>query len=258
MPLLKHILYEKGAVNPGPPSEWECQLLEANGHILKLEGLEDLDKPEIVEDFISGVSRITIPGGAFDETSIYIPPNAEIVVDNSEAGNLDTNATPSDNIFLDHMRRLLQGNKKVIVIRIVDSRNIGPSSSVSQISDSVFGPNDPHNLVTRYNDCSFGKLKFEPLRQLNQGDPRLDALGAYEVKVPVSAENVFNTVVREAVTDQLNLEWPGTNLPEYSDQRLDASAPFDYAMYCMPPGTKGNWIAYAFSNSWLSVYNGTC
>jgi hypothetical protein len=29
----------------------------------------------------------------------------------------------------------------------------------------------------------------------------------------------------------------------------------DYVMVCVPPGTSGGWIAYAYINYWLSVYN---
>ena len=29
----------------------------------------------------------------------------------------------------------------------------------------------------------------------------------------------------------------------------------DYVILCLPPGTLGGWIAYAYINSWLSVYN---
>ena len=33
------------------------------------------------------------------------------------------------------------------------------------------------------------------------------------------------------------------------------SSQFDHVMLCLPPGTSGSWIAYAYVNSWLSVYN---
>jgi hypothetical protein len=29
----------------------------------------------------------------------------------------------------------------------------------------------------------------------------------------------------------------------------------DYVMVCVPPGTSGGWIAYAYINYWLSVFN---
>ena len=33
------------------------------------------------------------------------------------------------------------------------------------------------------------------------------------------------------------------------------SSQFDHVMLCLPPGTSGGWIAYAYVNSWLSVYS---
>ena len=45
-------------------------------------------------------------------------------------------------------------------------------------------------------------------------------------------------MLREAITQQLNRDWPGTNLPDVSWGELDSSVPFDHVMYCMPPGTQ--------------------
>lgn len=247
---MKHILYEKDAVDKGLPTEWDCQILHpfsdgGNGNILKLEGLDAIGNQGIVDEFESGVTSIIIPGGTIEGNSIVIPPNAPIRVD-SNSGNeqgIQTNASVADNVFQDHVRHLLEGKKKVIAIRVVDSNGVKLSSSPSQISDSIFGTNgDPHNLVSRYDDCSFGKLRMEPVEELNSGDPSLNAVGVYEVRISASANNVENSVIREKVTDQLNIDWPSTRLPEDSPGRLDSTVPFDYAMYCLPPGTKGSWV----------------
>lgn len=250
--LLKHILYEKDAVDPGAPWQWECQLLQpfanrGNGNILELVGLDDLDNPNVVEEFLSGVTRISIPGGVIKDSSIIIPKGTKIIIDtNDRSPNITSNAATAENFFQDHRRRLAEGTKRLIVIRVVDRNGVKTPSSLAQLSDSVFGTSgDPHNLASQYDACSYGKLRFEPVRELGRGDPRINVAGAYEVKISLSVSNTPNTIIREEVTDQLNREWPGTRLPENSDGggRLESSLSFDHMMYCMPPGTRGSWVS---------------
>jgi hypothetical protein len=49
-----------------------------------------------------------------------------------------------------------------------------------------------------------------------------------------------NGVIRNAVTAALGSSF---------------TSQFDHVMLCLPPGTSGSWIAYAYVNHWLSVYN---
>lgn len=263
--LLKHILYEEP--HRGSSSDWECQLLPSSsnatsGEIRKLDGLDTIGNPGIVGEFKSGTTLVTIPGGVIHESSIFIPAATFISVDNNDNNDtlisgIDANVVATDNIFQDHVRRLVQGNKRVIVIRVVDSNSVATASSAAELGDSVFGSTgDPHNLASRFKACSFNKLILNPVSDLGNGNPTLNALGVYEVKIPLSAEGADNAIIREKVTEQLNIDWPETSMPRRSHQKPDESSPFDYALYCLPPGTKGSWFAYAYANSWLSVYNG--
>ena len=78
---------------------------------------------------------------------------------------------------------------------------------------------------------------MSPLRELNPdaGDPPLNAVGVYEVEV---GSDTNHETLREAITDKLNEDWPGTNLPSVSWGELDPSVPFDHVMYCMPPNVQ--------------------
>jgi len=56
---------------------------------------------------------------------------------------------------------------------------------------------------------------------------------------------VADSTVRNAVTSALNNQLgqnPCNNIA-------------DHVMLCLPPGTSGSWIAYAYINSCISVYN---
>jgi len=90
------------------------------------------------------------------------------------------------------------------------------------------------NLKTQYDACSYGKLTFEPLLEMNPGDPPLDADGVYEVEIGNDIQN--HEELREAITDKLNADFPNTNFPDNSWGGLDETVPFSNVLYCMPPG----------------------
>jgi hypothetical protein len=131
--------------------------------------------------------------------------------------------------------------KSVLVVRVV-APDAETSQSMTQLSDSVFGTSgDPVNLATQIDACSYGQLKFIAA-QPQSDEPIFD--GVIEVTIDQSVSGLDNSTVRNAVTTALNekLGYP-------------ASSRFDHVMYALPSGTNGGWIAYAYVNSWLSVYN---
>jgi hypothetical protein len=67
--------------------------------------------------------------------------------------------------------------------------------------------------------------------------------GVVEVTIPDTISGADRGVIAKAVTTALNaagIATPGST---------------NHIMYCLPPGTSGSWIAYAYVNSWNSVYN---
>lgn len=228
---------------------WECELLSSPGDILPLEGLEDIAYPEIVSEFKSGLTEITIPGGRVDEFSVFVPPKATIEVDNSKAlrrlgGEKDQRS-----------RRLAQGTRRVLAVRVIDGSGVSTTSTSRELTEKIFGSNGK-NLATQYDACSYGKLKFVPTRALN-GSPPLRFPGVYEVNLSVSVKDFSEAQARAHVIRQLREDFGDTNrLPaKFDNAHTDDSLPFDHVMLCLPPGTKGGWIASGFENSWLSTFN---
>jgi hypothetical protein len=116
------------------------------------------------------------------------------------------------------------------------------------MSDNVFGTgNDQVNLKSQMFDCSHGQLNIIP-GPVNEPSARIaDAPGVIEVSIPISFNNTRGTVrnaITTAVQNKLGLTLPG---------------PYDQVMYsvkgCYYPGDCG-WAAYAYINSWNSVYQG--
>lgn len=253
--------YEPGAFNPGPHTEWNCQLLKRtpaakgkSGKIIKLVDIYNLPEGTL-QQFESGASILKISGANVASAAVSVRKGAAATITSFRRNGPPTKISDNDNLFSAGERGLqtVNVNKKVLVVR-VKTQSATTTATAAQLSDEVFGagPNgDPFNLVTQYNACSYGKLTVSPLRKLNEGDPALDAPGVYEVDISSSITN--HEELREAITDKLNTDWPKTNLPDTSWGGLDGTVPFDHVLYCMPPGTEMG-IAYAFVNSWLSVY----
>ena len=129
------------------------------------------------------------------------------------------------------------GDKSVLVVRVVLADG-APTSSVAQLSDSVFGTDgDTINLKSQYAACSQDQLNFNP----TTGTGIVD--GVIEVTLPNTVSE-GDAAVRNAVTTALNAQF-GVTSP---------TAIADHVMYCLPTGTMP-YLAYAYINHWLSVYS---
>jgi hypothetical protein len=143
------------------------------------------------------------------------------------------------------------GQKTVLAVRIFDANNVGNSFSQQELSDSVFGNNgaDPVSLRSQYSDCSHGQLTFVPTTDLN-GQSISILNGVTTVRLTAEGGTTVSdgdVTMRNAVSSELESQF---GMPPY----LLA----DHVMYCLPPNTMSggtNAIAYAFINSWLSIYN---
>lgn len=140
-------------------------------------------------------------------------------------------------------RRLVTGQKTVLALRVV-APDSSTTSSEATISDEIFGTSgDIINLSTQYDACSYGKLTFEPFTgTTSTGEQITNGVATVDI-TPQIVNGVDDAIVRNAVTDAGNIKFG------------NMQNQFDYVMQCLPSGTSGSWIAYAYINSWLSVYN---
>jgi hypothetical protein len=137
----------------------------------------------------------------------------------------------------DRRRRLMTGTKTVLALR-VEAPDSTTSSSEVVISDKIFGTGgDKINLKSQYAACSHDQLNF--IAAAGNGITN----GVSTVSIDQTVTGVDNSVVRNAVTAAGNTKWG--NLQNQAN----------YVMQCLPSGTNGGWIAYAYINHWLSVYN---
>eukprot|EP00977_Amphora_coffeiformis_P017502 scaffold5771_cov171-Amphora_coffeaeformis.AAC.19 len=179
----------------------------------------------------SGRTKLDVTGATFDKTT------RELVLPSGPPGLVNK---PN------RERKLVSvvGEKTVLVVRVIaaDSQT---TSSEDHLSDSVFGTfGDPVNLKTQYAACSADKLNFVPAAPRNSVNGKGNIVnGVTTVTVSSSSsdgDGVMNSDIAKALNAQFGVSTP-SNLA-------------DHVMYCLPPNTM-NGIAYAWVNSWNSVYS---
>jgi len=130
------------------------------------------------------------------------------------------------------------GPKTMLALRVIAS-DVSTTSTADKISDAWFGTSGERvNLKSQYYACSNGKLHCNPANQ-GSGTSR----GVYTATINDRVNGTESGTIRKAAIAAAEAEL-GTLNPQ-----------FDHVMVCIPPGTSGNWIAYAYVNHWQSVYN---
>ena len=137
------------------------------------------------------------------------------------------------------------GEKSILVVRVV-AANASPTATEVRLGDSVFGTDgDLVTLKSQYSKCSHEGLTILPADNrdgTDDGNAVLIRNGAVTVTVSSSTTDGDEIMVND-VTAKLKSMF-GTS----------ASNLADHVMYCLPPGTMSG-IAYAYINSWNSVYS---
>jgi len=152
---------------------------------------------------------------------------------------VDYDDDDSKNNNLTEKEAAATGNEfSILVLRGngIDSRM---TYAVEELSDSIFGTSgDPINLRSQYSACSYNQVIFKPTTR----DGTLN--GVYDVTLKRSIIGSWDSDITNAMVNQAERNF-GTKLTKF----------VNYVMICIPPGTRGNWIAYAIQGYWLSVYN---
>eukprot|EP00569_Conticribra_weissflogii_P017185 CAMPEP_0171451118 /NCGR_PEP_ID=MMETSP0881-20121228/40982_1 /TAXON_ID=67004 /ORGANISM="Thalassiosira weissflogii, Strain CCMP1336" /LENGTH=729 /DNA_ID=CAMNT_0011975599 /DNA_START=73 /DNA_END=2262 /DNA_ORIENTATION=+ len=177
--------------------------------------------------------------------------NVSAIVDNELGNNLATNRRGRYRSNTNRNGNLakFEGVKRVLVVRVVDSEGRAHADSAEVISDKIFGTaGDQENMIQQFRDCSFGKLTLthEPATSANSVLSHLSAPGVIEATIPVSLMNTTRAVIRNQVTQVVENKL-GLRLAEN----------FDHVMYILQKCyVQCGWGAYAYVNSWNSVYQG--
>ena len=147
-----------------------------------------------------------------------------------------------DNGARRHLSRT-EGDKPYLVVKVTDSEGRKRGESTDQISDDIFGTyGDQMTLKSQMEACSYGKLGVVA----GVGDQHEVSPGVIEVTIDKSLVGNSSWVIRSAVTREVQLLL-GHTLP----------GPYAHVMYVLEGCYLDcGWVAYAYVNSWLSVYQG--
>jgi len=209
-----------------------------NGRILDIEDADDADEDVkrrgrdwfSQNGFRSGVSDIALTGRVVGSKFKLkkLPPGQARAAKGKDKRRLEQDR-----------RRLTTGTKSVLALW-VEALDAKTNGDEAQLSDNIFGTGtDVVNLRSQYKACSHDKLDFVPAENGSVGITG----GVGKVTINQNVTGVNNGEIRDAAVAAGNAQF-GT-----------MQSQFDYVMVCIPPGTSGGWIAYAWLNWYLSVYN---
>lgn len=216
----------------------ECELSKYDAAIVgrmfvPVNGLQHYQTSQIT----SGVTTLISGAAMIMDGELHIPADAAV--------QFGTVYNSTDIIVRRRLQSKQTGEKRVLVIR-ADAQDSRTKASISDLEDDVFGRRGNQvNLKTQYQACSHGQLQIEPFQGYTDTGVYVEN-GVVEVTLPADVKDQNRFRVENAV------EYVA--FQKFGDLRDQ----FDHVMICLPPGTTNsgkNWIAYAYVNSWLSVYN---
>ena len=136
------------------------------------------------------------------------------------------------------------GSKHTLIVKVTDRDGLSVPDSASTISDKFFGTyGDSENMKSQFESCSYDALSidYDAVEDVSE----LSAPGVLEVTISISLDNPQHTIrgqIQNAVQEKLDIELPG---------------PYDHVLYVLQGCHQDcGWAAYAYVNSWLSVYQG--
>ena len=147
---------------------------------------------------------------------------------------------------VDRKLAIVTGSKPILAVRVT-ATDYDVEDDAAEISDNIFGTyGDPNNLASQLKDCSSDQLEITTTYSVDISD-KLEAPGVINVTLSIPLEGSTTAQVRNAITDAVQAKL-GFNLP----------GPFQHVMYvirgCFPNNCP--YAAYAYVNSWLSLYQG--
>lgn len=230
---------------------WECELQpddadEAGVLFVNLEGLDDT---ELDMEAVSGQTSFFAEGAVIADGRLSVPKGSKKnLAKIDKRGPAETSKKSKKGSKKGGRKLVPLGPvvREVLVVR-VNALDASTTADMATLAGDVFGIGRETTYVSlseRLNACSYGETQVTPYNGVTpNGVTILNGVTEIGINVTVNgtlANSVHNTVLRD-----LRVALGIPNL----------ASVFDHVMLCLPPGTLGTWIAYAYVNNWLSVYN---
>jgi len=201
----------------------------------------------MVNDVVTEMSYpLELPSYFLDENeSKLLVGNREILIHGGQISNDDDGVSIPDNAIIQLLRESrvvfdVQEYvvRKLLIVRVLttDSR---PSLSAAELSEQTFS-NRTMTLRSQFKACSHGKLLFDPLPD----DSKTGIVGgvlSVQLRITVGRSRRALTNAAVAATHAAL----GGNMSDVADNII----------FCHPPGSVGDWLAYAYLNGQISAFN---
>lgn len=162
--------------------------------------------------------------GAFYEANTLVLPSDSVA--KAEFGQ---------NTHSRRRRRLaVSGARTFLAVRVV-ATDSSPTPTISQISDEWFGTyGDPVNFKSQIEACSYNTVSVSKFT----GSGVTEGVVTANIGTSVTGkDDGYIADLAATAVNNLNLGNP------------------DHTILCLPPGTSGDWIGWAYIDSDISVYN---
>lgn len=189
------------------------------------------------DELEGGIAGVTTADGS--GTVVTLPPGS-IQLDNSNVNNEENNR-----------RRLnmYEGPKKALVVRVTDRSGRGPAEDANYLSDKIFGSyGDSVTMASGFKACTFGKLTFTSDSGSSTLNNKMDAPGVVDIRINEDLTKIDQSQLRSLILKEVKNKL-GVSLPNV----------FDHVMCVVEKCYQNSvdscsWAAYAFVNSWFSMY----
>jgi hypothetical protein len=165
---------------------------------------------------------LSIPGATIEGNSVVIPSSPLfIVLDPPEQRRQLSSSTI--------------GPKTLAIVRVSTSDK-SPTFSATTLRDGIFGKGV--NMISQYDACSFGQLRWEAAT--------VGVGGLVEVRVnqrvaEFTSASALVTAAQKQIKNDLGIS--------------SVAALAEKVLFCLPPGTPGDWIASAGMGHWRAQFN---
>lgn len=202
--------------------------------VVQVAMMEEDVAQEAVQEVIASSSVDGSSGSGFIE-SVSLPPGSI---------QLQTEGTARRRRQLKQRRELASytGTKPVLAVRVTDVNGLAPQGDANFMSDKFFGTyGDAETMVSQFASCSYDAFQI-----VTKQYPQLSAPGVLDVQISISLQNSSRDAIRKAVHSAVAAKLGFSATP----------GPFAHVLYVVEKCyVDCGWAAYAYVNSWLSVYH---
>ena len=253
--VMRDTQFEDHLEREGESEVWVCEFPFAVSQS-KLQGRTFIDIAVTDDDEHGSLTKATIDAMGVTSGESILKTTGAYIEEVLETGDMKMhipNTATIEVISIDdehesqHSRRLASskpGTLSVLVIKVIDSRGAQLSATNAQLVNDIF--EDQYCLKTGYASCSNNQLIIEPAANRNtlQGTVGVrNGITSITLNIAADVANDNNKELEKAAEAQVQRE--------YGNVRLQ----YDLVMFCLP--RTGKYVAYAYINRWLSVYNGS-